>query len=108
MDKVLVLLLMCESLLCKDFYMLNNVELVGGSKLKRVKLISKPMECLGECIHTIGCESFNVFYIVQGLVCDLYGASNEILVNNEKAIYFKGNKLITANPKILPSTLATL
>ena len=108
MDKVLVVFFMCESLLCKEFYMLNNVELVSGSKLKRVKLISKPMECLGECIHTTGCESFNVFYdVFQSLFCDLYGVSNEILLNNQKAIYFKGKKSITADPKILPSTLST-
>lgn len=109
MDRVLVLFLICESLLCKDFYMLNNVELVSGSKLKRVKLASKPMECLGECMHTTGCESFNVFYdVVQSLVCDLYGVSNEILQNNQKAIYFKGKKSTAADPKILPSTLSML
>lgn len=107
MDGVLVLFSICESLLCKDFYMLNNVELVSGSKLKRVKLISKPMECLGECMHTTGCESFNVFYdVVQSLVCDLYGVSNEILLNKQKAIYFKGKESIAADPKILPSTLS--
>ena len=107
MDGVLVLFSICESLLCKDFYMLNNVELVSGSKLKRVKLISKPMECLGECMHTTGSESFNVFYdVVQSLVCDLYGVSNEILLNKQKAIYFNGKESTAADPKILPSTLS--
>ena len=76
--------------------------------MKRAVLKSNPTECLGECVHLDGCESFNVFYNEFGrLMCDLYSISNKTLKSNPLTMHFTVNEFALTQPLTKLITEAT-
>ena len=94
-----ILSLLCVAACCIRFYLFENSTLVGNTKMKRVLLKSNPTECLGECVHLDGCESFNVFYDEFGrLICDLYSISNKTLKSSPLTMHFTVNEFALTQP----------
>ena len=103
-----ILSLLCVVVCCIRFYLFENSKLVGNTKMKRVLLKSNPTECLGECVHLDGCESFNVFYNKFGrLVCDLYSISNKTLKSSPLTMHFTVNEFALTQPLAKLTTEAT-
>ena len=76
--------------------------------MKRVVLKSNPTECLGECVHLDGCESFNVFYNEFGrLMCDLHSISNKTLKSSPLTMHFTVNEFALTQPQAKLITEAT-
>lgn len=102
LSKYLLVLLLCTSVDCKFFYMMENMELVDEKKIKSGVIISKPTDCLRECLLTAGCESFNVFHNFPGrLMCSLYTVSHGTLASSPHVIHFTTNK---SNKPVTPTT----
>ena len=103
--RLFIIFLLCVAVFCIRFYLFENLELASDNKMKRVVLKSKPTECLGECVHLDGCESFNVFRNKNGkLICDLYAISNSTLQIKPHTMHFTVNGLASTQP---PPELAT-
>lgn len=80
--------------------MMENTKLVNETEIKSRVIISKTTDCLGECIFTVGCESFNVFNSFPGrLMCSLYAVTNGTLLKSPHAIHFTTNN--SAKPTAL-------
>ena len=98
LSKCLLVLSLCTSICCRRFYMMENTELVNETEIKSRAIISKPTDCLGVCLFTIGCESFNVFHTFSGrLMCSLYAVTNGTLLKSAHSIHFTTNN--SAKPK---------
>ena len=102
LSQYLLVLLLCTSVDCKLFYMMENMELVDEKEIKSGVIISLPTDCLGECFFTAGCESFNVFHDFLGrLMCNLYTVSQGTLVSSPHVIHFTTNK---SDKPVTPTT----
>ena len=84
--------------------MMENTELMNETDIKRRALISKPTDCLGECLFTVGCESFNVFHSFPGrLTCSLHAVTNGTLLMSPHTTHFTTNN--SAKPTVLTGNL---
>ena len=80
--------------------MMENTKLVNETEIKSRVIISKATDCLGECIFTVGCESFKVFNSFPGrLMCSLYAVTNGTLLKSPHTIHFTTNN--SAKPTAL-------
>ena len=95
---------MHESVDGKRFVMLENTKLVNEQSIKSVPLKSDPTECLGECLYTLNCKSFNVYQDLKTLNCDLYKSDNGKLEYSYNTMYFTDNILTDRIPSISATT----
>ena len=73
------------------FYATEKKQIVADHKfIKRVLLKFHPQECLGECLYTSDCQSFNVIRNTTKklIVCDLYNVNNSTMKGNANSIHF--------------------
>lgn len=95
----------------KRFVMLENTKVVNEQSIKSVPLKSDPTECLGECLYTLNCKSFNVYQDLKTLNCDLFKSDTGKLEYSYNTMYFTDNILADRIPSISattkPSTLTT-
>ena len=73
------------------FYATEKKQIVADHKfIKRVYLKFHPQECLGECLYTSKCQSFNVIRNITKnlIVCDLYKVNNGTMKDSVYSIHF--------------------
>ena len=73
------------------FYATEKKQTVADHKfIKRVLLKFHSQECLGECLYTSDCQSFNAIRNITKklIVCDLYNVNNSTMKDNENSIHF--------------------
>ena len=97
------LIIIHESVNGKRFIMIENTKLVNEQSIKSVPLKLDPAECLGECLYTSNCKSFNVYIDLKTLNCDLFEPDDGKLEYSSNTMYFTVN-MATAR---IPPTSAT-
>ena len=73
------------------FYAVEKKQIVADQKfIKRLLLKFHPQECLGECLYTSDCQSFNVIRNITKnlIVCDLYKVNNGTMKDSVYSTHF--------------------